>query len=126
MDYVTTPEELQSLEVTNGFIAIIVLLFALFLAWAVSSAISWEGGKDRSYINRRWVCGFFWALAWIGFFFFEFFYVQGYAEEPYDTKYATFMQLATVGIAVLYPVLLYVLARLMPNSKLGSILHLKK
>lgn len=120
-----TADEFGSLQVTSGIFAVIFLLVALFAAWFFSTLIPWEGGKDRSYIYRRWACGIVWAVAWIVFFLFA--YSLGSELDDEDkAEYVTYVQMYTGGIAVLYPVLLYVLARLMPNSKFGSILHLKK
>ena len=62
-----TADQIESLQVTIGIIAVIFLLVALFVAWGISTLISWEGGKDRSYIKRRWACGIVWAVAWIGY-----------------------------------------------------------
>lgn len=120
-----TADEFESLQIRIGIIAVIFLLVALFVAWGISTLISWEGGKDRSYIKRRWVCGIVWAVAWIGFFLVAL-SLSPEANSENETEYATFMHMCTGGIALLYPVLLFVLAWLTPNSKLGSILHLKK
>ena len=122
---VTTSKQLHALQNETWVWAAVVLLFALFVAWGISTLISWEGGKDRSYIKRRWACGILWAVAWIGFFLFALFEGPSLNEDN-GTEYAAFMQMCTGGIALLYPVLLFVLAWLTPNSKLGSILHLKK
>ena len=120
-----TADQIESIQVTIGIIAVIFLLVALFVAWGISTLISWEGGKDRSYIKRRWACGIVWAVAWIGYFIFAYILGSGFDEED-KVDYITYVQMYTGGIALLYPVLLFVLAWLTPNSKLGSILHLKK
>ena len=120
-----TADQIDSLQETVGIIAVIFLLVALFVAWGISTLISWEGGKDRSYIKRRWVCGIVWAVAWIGFFLVAL-SLSPEANSENETEYATFMHMCTGGIALLYPVLLIIFALVTPNSKLGSILHLKK
>lgn len=120
-----TADEIESLKVTIGIFAVIFLLGALFLAWGISTLISWEGGKDRSYIKRRWACGIVWAVAWIGYFIFAYFLGSEF-DEGDKADYVTYVQMYTGGVALLYPVLLFALAWLTPNSKLGSILHLKK
>ena len=118
-------EDFESPQMRIGIIAVIFLLVALFVAWGISTLISWEGGKDRSYIKRRWACGIVWAVAWIVFFLFAPSLGPGLNEEN-GAEYAAFMQMCTGGIALLYPVLLVLLALVTPNSKFGSILHLKK
>ena len=120
-----TADEFESLQTFIGIIAVIFLLVALFVAWGISTLIPWEGGKDRSYIKRRWACGILWAVAWIGFFLFALFEGPSLNEDN-GTEYAAFMQMCTGGIALLYPLLLFGLALLTPNSKLGSIFPLKK
>lgn len=120
-----TADEIESLKVTIGIIAVIFLLGALFLAWGISTLIPWEGGKDRSYVKRRTACAIVWAVAWI-FFFLVALYMGPNREEENGTEYAEFMQMCTGGIALLYPLLLFGLALLTPNSKLGSIFPLKK
>ncbi|MBF1070662.1 MAG: hypothetical protein HXL30_04910, partial [Prevotellaceae bacterium] len=97
----------------------------LLVAWGISTLIPWEGGKDRSYIKRRWACGIVWAVAWIVFFLFAYSLGSELDVEDKD-EYVTYVQMYTGGIALLYPVLLVLLALVIPNSKLGSILHLKK
>jgi hypothetical protein len=121
-----TSDEIETLKVTIEVAAVIFLLVALFAAWFFSTLIPWKGGKDRSYITRRWACGIIWAVIWIVFFFFAIALGTNLDEGEDNNDYYDIVHMCTVGIAVLYPVLLYVLARLMPNSKLGSILHLKK
>lgn len=120
-----TADEIESLKVTIGIIAVIFLLGALFLAWGISTLIPWEGGKDRSYVKRRTACAIVWAVAWIVFFLVAL-YMGPNREEENGTEYAEFMQMCTGGIALLYPLLLFGLALLTPNSKLGSIFPLKK
>jgi len=120
-----TADEFGSLQVTSGIFAVIFLLFALLVAWGISTLIPWEGGKDRSYIKRRWACGIVWAVAWIVFFLFAYSLGSELDVEDKD-EYVTYVQMYTGGIALLYPVLLVILALVIPNSKLGSILHLKK
>lgn len=120
-----TADEFGSLQVTSGIFAVIFLLFALLVAWGISTLIPWEGGKDRSYIKRRWACGIVWAVAWIVFFLFAYSLGSELDVEDKD-EYVTYVQMYTGGIALLYPVLLVLLALVIPNSKLGSILHLKK
>jgi len=123
-------DSITSQKINIGIYAVIFLLVALFVAWGISTLISWEGGKDRSYVKRRWVCGIVWAVVWISFFFFALSFApqpdSNGVEDPDAPEYAQFMQMCTGLIALLYPVLLFVLAWLTPNSKLGSILHLKK
>ncbi len=121
-----TSDEIETLKVTIEVAAVIFLLVALFAAWFFSTLIPWKGGKDRSYITRRWACGIIWAVIWIVFFFFAIALGTNLDEGEDKNDYYDIVHMCTVGIAVLYPVWLYVLARLMPNSKLGSILHLKK
>ena len=121
-----TSDEIETLKVTIEVAAVIFLLVALFAAWFFSTLIPWKGGKDRSYITRRWACGIIWAVIWIVFFFFAIALGTNLDEGEDKNDYYDIVQMCTGGIAVLYPVWLYVLARLMPNSKLGSILHLKK
>ena len=124
---VTTSKQLHALQNETWVWAAVVLLFALFVAWGISTLISWEGGKDRSYIKRRWACGIVWAVAWIGFFLYNDLYVMGSIQKTaYKTLFShTIWQ--TLGVlAVGYVGLVFLLAYLTPNSKFGSILHLKK
>lgn len=124
---VTTLTQLRTLQTETWVWAAVVLLVALFVAWGISTLISWEGGKDRSYIKRRWACGIVWAVAWIGFFLYNDLYVMGHIHKaPYKTLFShTIWQ--TLGVlAVGYVGLVFLLAYLTPNSKFGSILHLKK
>lgn len=124
---VTTSKQLHALQTETWVWAAVVLLVALFVAWGISTLISWEGGKDRSYIKRRWACGIVWAVAWIGFFLYNDLYVMGSIQKTaYKTLFShTIWQ--TLGVlAVGYVGLVFLLAYLTPNSKFGSILHLKK
>ena len=124
---VTTSKQLHALQNETWVWAAVVLLVALFVAWGISTLISWEGGKDRSYIKRRWACGIVWAVAWIGFFLYNDLYVMGSIQKTaYKTLFShTIWQ--TLGVlAVGYVGLVFLLAYLTPNSKFGSILHLKK
>ena len=124
---VTTSKQLHALQTETWVWAAVVLLVALFVAWGISTLISWEGGKDRSYIKRRWACGIVWAVAWIGFFLYNDLYVMlSIQKTAYKTLFShTIWQ--TLGVlAVGYVGLVFLLAYLTPNSKFGSILHLKK
>lgn len=124
---VTTSKQLHALQNETWVWAAVVLLVALFVAWGISTLISWEGGKDRSYIKRRWACGIVWAVAWIGFFLYNDLYVMlSIQKTAYKTLFShTIWQ--TLGVlAVGYVGLVFLLAYLTPNSKFGSILHLKK
>ena len=124
---VTTSKQLHALQTETWVWAAVVLLVALFVAWGISTLISWEGGKDRSYIKRRWACGIVWAVAWIGFFLYNDLYVMDHIQKTaYKTQFShTIWQ--TLGVlAVGYVGLVFLLAYLTPNSKFGSILHLKK
>ena len=124
---VTTSKQLHALQNETWVWAAVVLLVALFVAWGISTLISWEGGKDRSYIKRRWACGIVWAVAWIGFFLYNDLYVMGrITETAYETKFSHTLWMTLGALAVGYVVLLVLLALVTPNSKLGSILHLKK
>ena len=124
---VTTSKQLHALQTETWVWAAVVLLVALFVAWGISTLISWEGGKDRSYIKRRWACGIVWAVAWIGFFLYNDLYVMDHIQKTaYKTQFShTIWQ--TLGVlAVGYVGLVFLLAYLTPNSKFGSNLHLKK
>lgn len=124
---VTTSKQLHALQTETWVWTAVVLLVALFVAWGISTLISWEGGKDRSYIKRRWACGIVWAVAWIGFFLYNDLYVMDSIQKTaYKTQFShTIWQ--TLGVlAVGYVGLVLLLAYITPNSKFGSILHLKK
>ena len=124
---VTTSKQLHALQTETWVWAAVVLLVALFVAWGISTLISWEGGKDRSYIKRRWACGIVWAVAWIGFFLYNDLYVMGSIQKAaYKTLFSHTIWQTLGALAVGYVVLLVLLALVTPNSKLGSILHLKK
>lgn len=124
---VTTLTQLRTLQTETWVWAAVVLLVALFVAWGISTLISWEGGKDRSYIKRRWACGIVWAVAWIGFFLYNNLYVMGSIQKTaYKTQFSHILWMALGALAVGYVGLVLLLAYLTPNSKLGSILHLKK
>lgn len=124
---VTTSKQLHALQNETWVWAAVVLLFALFVAWGISTLISWEGGKDRSYIKRRWACGIVWAVAWIGFFLYNDLYVMGSIQKTaYKTLFSHTIWQTLGGLAVGYVGLVFLLAYLTPNSKFGSILHLKK
>jgi hypothetical protein len=124
---VTTSKQLHALQTETWVWAAVVLLVALFVAWVISTLISWEGGKDRSYIKRRWACGIVWAVAWIGFFLYNDLYVMGSIKKTaYKTLFSHTIWMTLGALAVGYVVLLVLLALVTPNSKLGSILHLKK
>lgn len=123
---INTLSQLHALQNETWLWTAVVVLVSLLLAWLISSAISWEGGKDRSYIKRRWVCGIIGAVAWVGFFLYNDLYVMGRIKQAYKTLFShTIWQ--TLGVlAVGYVGLVLLLAYLTPNSKFGSILHLKK
>ena len=124
---VTTAKQLGTLQTETWVWAAVVLLVALFIAWGISTLISWEGGKDRSYIKRRWACGIVWAVAWIGFFLYNNLYVMGSIQKTaYKTQFSHILWMALGALAVGYVGLVLLLAYLTPNSKFGSILHLKK
>lgn len=124
---VTTLTQLRTLQTETWVWAAVVLLVALFVAWGISTLISWEGGKDRSYIKRRWACGIVWAVAWIGFFLYNDLYVMGSIQKTAYKTLFTHTIWQTLGVlAVGYIGLVFLLAYLTPNSKFGSILHLKK
>lgn len=124
---VTTSKQLHALQNETWLWTAVVVLVSLLLAWLISSAISWEGGKDRSYIKRRWVCGIVWAVAWIGFFLYNDLYVMDHIQKTaYKTQFSHTIWMTLGALAVGYVVLLVLLALVTPNSKLGSILHLKK
>ena len=123
----TTSKQLHALQTETWVWAAVVLLVALFVAWGISTLISWEGGKDRSYIKRRWACGIVWAVAWIGFFLYNDLYVMDHIQKTaYKTQFSHTIWMTLGVLAVGYVVLLVLLALVTPNSKLGSILHLKK
>lgn len=124
---VTTSKQLHALQTETWLWTAVVVLVALLFAWLISSAISWKGGKDRSYIKRRRACGIVWAVAWIGFFLYNDLYVMDSIQKTaYKTQFShTIWQ--TLGVlTVAYVGLVFLLAYLTPNSKFGSILHLKK
>lgn len=124
---VTTSKQLHALQTETWVWAAVVLLVALFVAWGISTLISWEGGKDRSYIKRRWACGIVWAVAWIGFFLYNDLYVMDHIQKTaYKTQFSHILWMALGALAVGYVGLVLLLAYLTPNSKFGSILHLKK
>ena len=124
---VTTSKQLHALQTETWVWAAVVLLVALFVAWGISTLISWEGGKDRSYIKRRWACGIVWAVAWIGFFLYNDLYVMDHIQKTaYKTQFSHILWMALGALAVGYVGLVLLLACLTPNSKFGSILHLKK
>ena len=124
---VTTSKQLHALQTETWVWAAVVLLVALFVAWGISTLISWEGGKDRSYIKRRWACVIVWAVAWIGFFLYNDLYVMGSIQKTaYKTQFSHILWMALGALTLGYVVLLILLALVTPNSKLGSILHLKK
>ena len=124
---VTTSKQLHALQTETWVWAAVVLLVALFVAWGISTLISWEGGKDRSYIKRRWACGIVWAVAWIGFFLYNDLYVMDHIQETaYKTQFSHTLWTTLGALTLGYVVLLILLALVTPNSKLGSILHLKK
>ena len=124
---VTTSKQLHALQNETWVWAAVVLLVALFVAWGISTLISWEGGKDRSYIKRRWACGIVWAVAWIGFFLYNDLYVMGSIKKTaYKTQFSHTIWMTLGALAVGYVGLVLLLAYLTPNSKFGSILHLKK
>ena len=124
---VTTSKQLGALQTETWVWAAVVLLVALFVAWGISTLISWEGGKDRSYIKRRWACGIVWVVAWIGFFLYNDLYVmRSIQKTAYKTQFSHTIWMTLGALAVGYVVLLVLLALVTPNSKLGSILHLKK
>ena len=86
---VTTSKQLHALQTETWVWAAVVLLVALFVAWGISTLISWEGGKDRSYIKRRWACGIVWAVAWIGFFLYNDLYVMDHIQKTaYKTQFS--------------------------------------
>ena len=124
---VTTSKQLHALQTETWLWTAVVVLVALLFAWLISSAISWKGGKDRSYIKRRRACGIVWAVAWIGFFLYNDLYVMDSIQKTaYKTQFShTIWQ--TLGVlTVAYVGLVFLLAYLTPKSKFGSILHLKK
>lgn len=124
---INTLSQLHALQNETWVWAAVVLLVALFLAWGISTLISWEGGKDRSYIKRRWACGIVWAVAWIGFFLYNDLYVMDSIQKTAYKTLFTHTIWQTLGVlAVGYVGLVFLLAYLTPNSKFGSILHLKK
>lgn len=124
---VTTSKQLHALQTETWVWAAVVLLVALFVAWGISTLISWEGGKDRSYIKRRWACGIVWAVAWIGFFLYNDLYVMASIKKTaYKTQFSHTIWMTLGALAVGYVGLVFLLAYLTPNSKFGSILHLKK
>lgn len=124
---VTTSKQLHALQTETWVWAAVVLLVALFVAWGISTLISWEGGKDRSYIKRRWACGIVWAVAWIGFFLYNDLYVMDSIKKTaYKTLFSHTIWQTLGALAVGYVGLVLLLAYLTPNSKFGSILHLKK
>ena len=124
---VTTSKQLHALQNETWVWAAVVLLVALFVAWGISTLISWEGGKDRSYIKRRWACGIVWAVAWIGFFLYNDLYVMDSIQKTaYKTQFSHIIWQTLGALAVGYVGLVFLLAYLTPNSKFGSILHLKK
>ena len=124
---VTTLTQLHALQTETWVWAAVVLLVALGVAWGISTLISWEGGKDRSYIKRRWACGIVWAVAWIGFFLYNDLYVMEHIQKTaYKTQFSHTLWMTLGALTLGYVVLLVLLALVTPNSKLGSILHLKK
>ena len=124
---VTTSKQLHALQNETWLWTAVVVLVALLLAWLISSAISWEGGKDRSYIKRRWVCGIIGAVAWVGFFLYNDLYVMDSIKKAaYKTLFSHTIWQTLGALAVGYVGLVFLLAYLTPNSKFGSILHLKK
>ena len=123
---VNNMKQLHALQTETWVWAAVVLLVALFVAWGISTLISWEGGKDRSYIKRRWACGIVWAVAWIGFFLYNEHHVMKHVKGGLQTQFSHTLWMTLGALAVGYVVLLILLALATPNSKLGSILHLKK
>ncbi len=124
---INTLSQLHALQNETWVWAAVVLLVALFVAWGISTLISWEGGKDRSYIKRRWACGIVWAVAWIGFFLYNDLYVMDSIKKTaYKTLFSHTIWQTLGALAVGYVGLVLLLAYLTPNSKFGSILHLKK
>lgn len=123
---INTLSQLHALQNETWLWTAVVVLVSLLLAWLISSAISWEGGKDRSYIKRRWVCGIIGAVAWVGFFLYNDLYVMGRIKQAYKTLFSLTIWQTLGVLAVGYVGLVFLLAYLTPNSKFGSILHLKK
>ena len=124
---VTTSKQLHALQNETWLWTAVVVLVSLLHDWLISSAISWEGGKDRSYIKRRWACGIVWAVAWIGFFLYNDLYVMGHIQKTaYKTQFSHTLWMTLGALTLGYVVLLIIFALVTPNSKLGSILHLKK
>ena len=123
---INTLSQLHALQNETWLWTAVVVLVSLLLAWLISSAISWEGGKDRSYIKRRWVCGIIGAVAWVGFFLYNDLYVMGRIKQAFETQFSHTIWKTLGALAVGYVGLVLLLAYLTPNSTFGSILHLKK
>lgn len=66
---ISTIEQLgaqQSFTVTAAFLVVLVFVF---ISWFVASfMIPYEGGRDRSYVKRRWAFGIIGLIAVIGFY----------------------------------------------------------
>jgi hypothetical protein len=115
---------LKSLMTNTYIFALIVAIFAVMLALLIANLIPYQGGQyDRSYIRRRIWFLVIWFFSIAGFFLYNNFVVMGkIGNIAFQSKFMTCIAISCLLILVVYAILSFVIMKIFPKSKFGSIL----
>jgi hypothetical protein len=121
---ISTLPQLNSLMTNTYIFALIIAVVAVLVALLAANLIPFQGGQhDRSYIKRRIWFIVIWFVAIAGFFLFNNFVVMGIIDNvAFRSKFMTCIALSSLIIFLGYALLSFILMKVFPRSKFGSIL----
>jgi len=127
MRNIQTKADFDSLVNETYIYAAVVAVVIFLLALLVANLISYQGGKDRSYIKRRvWTVAFI-VLGSLGFWLYNNLHVMGYIRKAaFQNQFASCNNLCLLITAFGSLVLCVVWALLFRHSKFGSMLGKKE
>lgn len=120
---ITALPALQQLQSETIMWAIIIGLIALLIAYVAAILVNYQGGKDRSYVTRRWIYSLIGIFTCIGYFGYNDIFVKsninnmGWQSEFSETNFAC------IGIiAAIYLIGGVTLMFIRKKNKFGTIL----
>jgi hypothetical protein len=108
--------------------AIVWAVACLFICWLIASLIAFEGGKNpRDAFKRRLWFYVILAFSGISFFLWNLLYVIGIIKGvPAQDKFTIHIAITTFLVFLVYFLLVFIVSKLFPKSKIGTIFPSKK
>lgn len=127
MRNIQTVAQLKELQNETMVYAAIVAVVIFVIAWLAANAIPYQGGNDRSYIQRRVWFVVLVAVGAISFWLYNDLYVMGFIKQAAFMNQFSGTNLKCLGITIGGSVILSLIVMLcFRHSKFGSILGKEK